>query len=290
VANAFYIHRSVASGLVYDEPNGDLLVWLNLGGRRRTSNWPGISVVNLTLVVTVYKKECTRPRQGYRQCGDRSRCIHADYFCDGHFNCATDRIPDDEDGCVELQHEREDKGNEDSSSKDLDAFLKRSIYLAMVVAIISVTCLCGYCLRACSRVGENEPSAHREPLSLDELHRRRHNAATTEENVYLPLGAGGMTTSLNDPPPRPSPDDEEEPPPAYEALFPSERRPELEIAHVRGQALEEEERNCEVTQIPNETDVESMVESNQQCENETEASAEALPTSMAAERPMESSQ
>ena len=44
--------------LGYDEPGGSLLVWINLGGRRSTENWPAINHVNLTLVVTAYRKRC----------------------------------------------------------------------------------------------------------------------------------------------------------------------------------------------------------------------------------------
>ena len=44
-----------AKGRFYDDPKGDLLIWINLGGRRKMTYWDEISTVNLTLVVTAYK-------------------------------------------------------------------------------------------------------------------------------------------------------------------------------------------------------------------------------------------
>merc|ERR1719188_2448075 len=84
----------------YDDPYGNLLVWVSVGGRRQTKNWPQISVVNLTLVVTSYRKDCNRPPPNFRHCGDRSKCVLKNYFCDRHVNCAGDVIPADEEGCV----------------------------------------------------------------------------------------------------------------------------------------------------------------------------------------------
>ena len=87
-------------GYAYDDPYGNLLVWVNVGGRRQTTNWPQISVVNLTLVVTSYQKDCRRPKTNFRHCGDRRKCVLKHYFCDRHINCGTDVIPADEEGCV----------------------------------------------------------------------------------------------------------------------------------------------------------------------------------------------
>ena len=88
------------TGHTYDDPYGNPLVWVSVGGRRQTKNWPQISVVNLTLVVTAYRKDCKRPPPNFRHCGDRSKCVLKNYFCDRHINCAGDVIPADEEGCV----------------------------------------------------------------------------------------------------------------------------------------------------------------------------------------------
>lgn len=42
-------------GPTFDDSSGNLLIWVNLGGRRKGTYWPEISVVNLTLVVTAYQ-------------------------------------------------------------------------------------------------------------------------------------------------------------------------------------------------------------------------------------------
>ena len=92
---------NASAGYFYDDPKGNLLVWVNLGGRRKTRYWDGISAVNLTLIITAYKKQCvTKPTpSGYldssgiasksRKCGESSHdvCILKDYFCDRRFNC-----------------------------------------------------------------------------------------------------------------------------------------------------------------------------------------------------------
>ena len=44
-----------SQGIFYDDPTGNLLIWIGLGGRRRTTNWNEISEVSLTLIVTAYK-------------------------------------------------------------------------------------------------------------------------------------------------------------------------------------------------------------------------------------------
>ena len=44
-----------SEGFFYDDPEGNLLVWIGLGGRGRTRYWNEISDVHLTLIVTAYK-------------------------------------------------------------------------------------------------------------------------------------------------------------------------------------------------------------------------------------------
>ena len=44
-----------SEGFFYDDPKGNLLIWIGLGGRGRGPDWNEISEVSLTLVVTAYK-------------------------------------------------------------------------------------------------------------------------------------------------------------------------------------------------------------------------------------------
>ena len=46
---------NASEGFFYDDPKGNLLIWIGLGGRGRTSYWNEISEVRLTLVTTAYQ-------------------------------------------------------------------------------------------------------------------------------------------------------------------------------------------------------------------------------------------
>ena len=56
---------NASKGVFYDDPKGNLLVWINLGGRRETRHYGGISDVNLTLIVTAYKVTIQQFTYGY---------------------------------------------------------------------------------------------------------------------------------------------------------------------------------------------------------------------------------
>lgn len=224
----------VAGGYAYDDPHGNLLVWVSLGGRRQTSNWPSISVVNLTLVVTSYQKDCTRPRSNFKRCGDRDKCIWKHYFCDRHFNCAKDVIPADEEGCNfdaadgGLEHTTlspGEGGKKSGSGPDgmvitailgvcSSAFFFISIFLV-------VRCRSGRkCCAAAANAGGGGDCEH-QPRSIDALSRSRNVA---EENVYLPLTTRTTTQRTNVQGTTNvhavSVELPEEAPPAYDDLFP----------------------------------------------------------------------
>ena len=81
--------RDVRKGFMYDDPHGNLLIWINLFGRKETAHWPAIYTVNLTLVITAYQLNCgvkkstnsllknvQRPGPGFQWCGkDPGPCI-----------------------------------------------------------------------------------------------------------------------------------------------------------------------------------------------------------------------
>ena len=80
-----------------------MIIWISLGGRKKTSHWPAIYTVNLTLVITAYQTNCGTksgtssivrnvqpPGPGFSWCGvDPGPCISKDYYCDQRFNCKT---------------------------------------------------------------------------------------------------------------------------------------------------------------------------------------------------------
>ena len=170
-------------GYAYDDPYGNLLVWVNVGGRRQTTNWPQISVVNLTLVVTSYQKNCKRPKPNFRHCGDRSKCVLKNYFCDRHINCGTDVIPADEEGCLYdgpggLEHTTLSPGDRGGGSSGSGVGANTvTIAVTVVTAvfwmvIIGVCMVTRYmrgckCLRARSRSGQDCPDQPRYAAGKD---------------------------------------------------------------------------------------------------------------------------
>ena len=94
-------NRNFSKGFMYDDPHGHLLIWINLSGRQKTSHWPAIYTVNISLVLTAYQANCGTkktsrsilknvqpPKRGFNSCGvDPGPCISKDYFCDKRFNC-----------------------------------------------------------------------------------------------------------------------------------------------------------------------------------------------------------
>ena len=245
----------VSGGFAYDDPHGNLLVWVSLGGRRQTSAWPQISVVNLTLVVTSYQKNCGRPRQNFMRCGARDKCIWKHYFCDRHINCAQDVIPADEEGCEYdarggLQHTTLSPGGggDGDGSGGLNVISTVILVVASVVAtLISFILVVKYRRRGkcCGHAGAASadcPGDFEHPRSIDALS-RGCTRQQVEENLYLPLRAAPapapapvpvtlshdqelvVTTNLSHGPGLGMPTGEE-PPPAYDDLFPEAPRPQ----------------------------------------------------------------
>jgi len=78
------------TGYSYDVTNGQLLVWVRLG------EWQGVDQVELSMVVTQYRKGDSKDLTQYRACNSGSHWVSQEYFCDGRVNCATDTNPADE--------------------------------------------------------------------------------------------------------------------------------------------------------------------------------------------------
>lgn len=73
-----------AEGATYDVPDGQLLVWVRLGGPS------GLETSALSLVVTAYLTADSALPSDYRACSHDRRFIRRGYFCDGRTNCAAD--------------------------------------------------------------------------------------------------------------------------------------------------------------------------------------------------------
>jgi len=77
------------TGYHYDEPGGQLLIWLKLGPYRPLPNRASLSTARLSLVITPYEKLRPCRTCGFKQClsGKQSHWIRNEYFCDGRVNC-----------------------------------------------------------------------------------------------------------------------------------------------------------------------------------------------------------
>jgi len=78
------------TGYHYDEPGGQLLIWLKLGPYRPLTNRASLSTARLSLVITPYSKSRQCQTCGFKQCTSGSHWIRKKYFCDGRVNCPMD--------------------------------------------------------------------------------------------------------------------------------------------------------------------------------------------------------
>jgi len=75
---------------LYDDPGGQLLIWLGLG-EVVPSDLP-----KLTLVITPYSKKPDHRNNQLKKCKRGNYWIRKKYFCDGRVNCPKDEDPQDE--------------------------------------------------------------------------------------------------------------------------------------------------------------------------------------------------
>lgn len=85
------------TGFTYDEPDGNLLIWLAMGPSYPSVNRESVKLTKLSVIVTAYLKRDHRADiANYRACGEGRRWIRKEYFCDKRVNCALDSDPADE--------------------------------------------------------------------------------------------------------------------------------------------------------------------------------------------------
>jgi len=238
------------SGLKYDEPGGNLLVWLTLGPSRPSSYREALGVVKLSLIVTAYQKEGTKVElTSYRACNEGRRWIRKEYFCDGRTNCALDADPADESqlSCPSKTGKDLTTSGPSGGGEDIHPPLNLiSITLVLVSCVVLLVLIAMLMLRVkrsrrCCwhRAGDNlcELPEHG-PLSLHQLathHNQAQDNLYGQDNNYLPLshnviveagslGRGGVpgrgVTAESSLVNRTTPD--QEPPPAYHDLFPAD--------------------------------------------------------------------
>lgn len=85
------------TGFTYDDPDGNLLIWLGMGPTYPSASRESVKLSRLLVIVTAYRKQEHRTDlANYRSCGDGRRWIRKEYFCDKRANCALDPEPADE--------------------------------------------------------------------------------------------------------------------------------------------------------------------------------------------------
>jgi len=235
----------------YEDPDGQLLIWLELGAARP----PGPP--SLSLVITPYKKEpqlrgsgyceCSGPWQGHGRLLQAEQWIRCQYFCDGRVNCALDSLPADEAdvSCQEKvvalpprtggglissgtirEEENAEGGLRRRKEKPEQAISELSIGSIIVLALLGLSLIACGILCTLKRCGPptqgpsivDNPNCPEQALSMVELVRL---PPQTEENIYCPGPFQATTTIL---PPSVSPS-QEAPPPSYHDIFPPDYVP-----------------------------------------------------------------
>jgi len=188
------------TGYHYDEPGGQLLIWLKLGPYRPLPNRASLSTARLSLVITPYEKK--KPfLQGFRQCkGGKNYWIRNEYFCDGRANCPQNPLTQessDEETTVcsttaappttttqrptyysESEREREPK---ESSSWDFSFIF---IALISIVGLLVIACGIVCTLKKCNlgllpQTPDNCPDTSFGMLELSRMPNR------SQENTYI---------------------------------------------------------------------------------------------------------
>merc|ERR1712130_753482 len=225
----------------YEDPDGQLLIWLELGPARP----PGPP--SLSLVITPYKKEpqlrgsgyceCSGPWQGHGRLLQAEQWIRCQYFCDGRVNCALDSLAADEAdiSCQEKEdalHPRTGGGlisggtireNEKGEHSGISELSIGSIIVLALLGLSLIACGILCTLKRCGPPTQgpsivDNPNCQEQALSMVELVRL---PPQTEENIYCPGPFQATTTIL---PPSVSPS-QEAPPPSYNDIFPPDYVP-----------------------------------------------------------------
>lgn len=257
------------SDVKYEEPGGQLLIWLELGGARP----PGPPA--LSIVVTPYTKTRQQRQNGFCECMGpwdtgpsptvtTEQWIRCKYFCDGRVNCALDRTPADE-ADVSCQRQKSvppprtggglisggslvSGGEEELSvSKDTQLepkFTELSLFTMIVLGLLGLSLIaCGILctLKRCGPPAPRGPATVENPncpeqaLSMIELVRM---PAVTEENIYCPTPYQAIPFPTEvDFPTSPShtaaSPTMEAPPPSYTDIFPPDYvPPDLRAAEI----------------------------------------------------------
>jgi len=246
--------RDVRKGFMYDDPHGNLLIWINLFGRKETSHWPAIYTVNLTLVITAYQLNCgvkkstnsllknvQRPGPGFQWCGkDPGPCISKDYFCDKRFNCLAfgqEQTPYDEISCQYEENSKEtslvvDKDDDDDddakpSPDDLESMtnLNKTSLNSISWILIGICSILGLLLILVLTLGCTKNAFCKRNSDADAAAAAVLHTNDCHQRDLADLSANRIVTEENVYIPLETfhhhQPQEEAPPPSYDSLFPA---------------------------------------------------------------------
>jgi len=252
----------IKNDVKYEEPGGQLLIWLELGPARP----PGPPA--LSLVVTPYSKKRQLRQNGFCECmgpwesnlaptSTSEQWIRCQYFCDRRVNCALDRIPADEADISCQRHQSVppprtggglisggslvSQGEESMSvlrDETEDPKLSElSLFTMIVLGLLGLSLIACGILCTLKRCGPSSsprgptsvenPNCPDQALSMIELVRM---PAVTEENIYCPAPYQSVPYPTEvDFPTTPSQTaispSLEAPPPSYTDIFPPDYVP-----------------------------------------------------------------
>jgi len=189
------------SGFHFDEPKGNLLIWLKLGPYSPTAQHPeSLRDTAVSLIITPYlKRRPNVPKSQMRRCA-KGNWIQTRYFCDGRVNCAldpqglwTDEAPQ---SCATTQAPKPKVRPTrptvitTTPAEDLATGLDLSLGTIVLVSILSlslIACIIVVTLKHCGLLGgpNSEPEDSGCPdqaLGMLELSR---TPARAQENTYV---------------------------------------------------------------------------------------------------------
>jgi len=204
-----------AQDVTYDVPNGQLLVWLRLGGLS------GLETTTLSLIVTAYLKEDdTELLTNYRGCNQGGRFVRKEFFCDGRINCAADLIDNPADESIASCGTGQ--GATPSTSPPISGPPLNLLTITLVLVLVAVLLLtlCVFTIRI-SRGGQRCCFTPSSTPELPECHApsqvllRPPVQARPHTLLHMPI------TPVTQPEIRGTTPVNEEPPPAYCDLYPT---------------------------------------------------------------------
>jgi len=203
-------------GTTYDVPDGQLLLWLRLGGPA------GLETSGASLVLTTYLLQDAANLTNYRACSAGGRFIRRGFFCDGRTNCAADPRGEPAD-----ESERSCGGAEVTSAAPALPPPHLNL-LTVTLVLVSAAVLLLALLLLAVRLRRHNCCFHRRPPTPELPDRSAPSQCVRQARPHTLLHASrpeppvdGVEAAVVGQGRGDTPDSDSEPPPAYCELFPA---------------------------------------------------------------------